>query len=188
MKLIKTEEEYKSAITRLSELENYPLNSPEYDEYEILQILCEKYEEENEFKNIKFPDPSLSLKQYIKWIEELTTFFCSRNKNRMWPDKNPEWENISEDEIKRLKWCLRPRKLSDFKLDGTIVGLEYDFETTINTQYMKELFDTHKWNENCFFLIGEVEGTHGHILISHTSGFILPGMWHNFEFFVKLDI
>jgi HTH-type transcriptional regulator/antitoxin HigA len=55
IKVIKTEEDYNSALKRLEEVFDAPVNSPEGDEAELLTVLIEKYEEEH--YPIEAPDP-----------------------------------------------------------------------------------------------------------------------------------
>ncbi len=55
IKVIKTEEGYKSALMRLEEIFDAPVNSPDGDEAELLTVLIEKYEEEH--YPIESPDP-----------------------------------------------------------------------------------------------------------------------------------
>ena len=55
IKVIKTEEDYNSALMRLEEIFDAPVNSPEGDEAELLTVLIEKYEEEH--YPIEAPDP-----------------------------------------------------------------------------------------------------------------------------------
>ena len=55
IKVIKTEEDYNSALMRLEEIFDAPVNSPDGDEAELLTVLIEKYEEEH--YPIESPDP-----------------------------------------------------------------------------------------------------------------------------------
>jgi len=55
IKVIKTEEDYNSALMRLEEIFDAPVDSPEGDEAELLTVLIEKYEEEH--YSIESPDP-----------------------------------------------------------------------------------------------------------------------------------
>ena len=55
IKVIKTEKDYNSALKRLEEVFDAPVNSPEGDEAELLTVLIEKYEEEH--YPIEAPDP-----------------------------------------------------------------------------------------------------------------------------------
>jgi|SRR6056297_901256 len=55
IKVIKTEEDYNSALKRLEEIFDAPVNSPDGDEAELLTVLIEKYEEEH--YPIEAPDP-----------------------------------------------------------------------------------------------------------------------------------
>jgi HTH-type transcriptional regulator / antitoxin HigA len=60
IKLIKTEDDYQQALTRLEVIFDAPVNSPEGDEAEILSILIEKYEDEH--YPIGPPDPIEAIK------------------------------------------------------------------------------------------------------------------------------
>ena len=60
VKVIKTEEDYQQALTRLEEIFDAPIDSPEGDEAEILSILIEKYEDEH--YPIGPPDPIEAIK------------------------------------------------------------------------------------------------------------------------------
>jgi HTH-type transcriptional regulator/antitoxin HigA len=55
IKVIKTEDDYNSALKRLEEIFDAPVNSPDGDEAELLTVLIEKYEEEH--YPIEAPDP-----------------------------------------------------------------------------------------------------------------------------------
>ena len=55
VKVIKTEEDYNSALKRLEEIFDAPVNSKDGDEAELLTVLIEKYEEEH--YPIESPDP-----------------------------------------------------------------------------------------------------------------------------------
>jgi len=55
IKVIKTEEDYNSALMRLEEIFDAPVNSPDGDEAELLTVLIEKFEEEH--YPIESPDP-----------------------------------------------------------------------------------------------------------------------------------
>ena len=55
IKVIKTEENYNSALKRLEEIFDAPINSKDGDEAELLTVLIEKYEEEH--YPIESPDP-----------------------------------------------------------------------------------------------------------------------------------
>jgi len=55
IKVIKTEDDYNSALKRLEEIFDAPVNSPDGDEAELLTVLIEKYEEEH--YPIESPDP-----------------------------------------------------------------------------------------------------------------------------------
>ncbi|MFO7828937.1 MAG: helix-turn-helix domain-containing protein [Bacteroidales bacterium] len=60
IKVIKTEQDYNSALMRLEEIFDAPVNSPEGDEAELLTVLIEKYEEEH--YPIEAPDPIEAIK------------------------------------------------------------------------------------------------------------------------------
>ena len=60
IKIIKTEKEYESALERLSDIFDAPINSPEGDEAELLTILIENYEQEH--YQIDAPDPIEAIK------------------------------------------------------------------------------------------------------------------------------
>lgn len=60
IKVIKTEEDYNQALTRLEEIFHSPADSKEGDEAEVLSILIEKYEDEN--YPIEAPDPIEAIK------------------------------------------------------------------------------------------------------------------------------
>lgn len=55
IKIIKNEDDYNSALKRLEEIFDAPVNSPDGDEAELLTVLIEKYEEEH--YPIEAPDP-----------------------------------------------------------------------------------------------------------------------------------
>jgi HTH-type transcriptional regulator/antitoxin HigA len=55
IKVIKNEEDYNSALKKLEEIFDAPVNSPDGDEAELLTVLIEKYEEEH--YPIEAPDP-----------------------------------------------------------------------------------------------------------------------------------
>lgn len=55
VKVIKTEEDYNSALKRLEKIFDAPVNSQDGDEAELLTVLIEKYEEEH--YPIESPDP-----------------------------------------------------------------------------------------------------------------------------------
>lgn len=59
-KIIKTEEEYNKALSRLEEIFDTPIDSKEGDEAELLVVLIEKYEEER--YPIGPPDPVEAIK------------------------------------------------------------------------------------------------------------------------------
>ena len=60
MKIIKTESEYKKALTKLEKLFNAKPNTPKGDELELLSLLIEKYEQEK--YPIEMPDPIEAIK------------------------------------------------------------------------------------------------------------------------------
>jgi HTH-type transcriptional regulator/antitoxin HigA len=60
IKVIKTEEDYNSALMRLEEIFDAPVNSPDGDEAELLTVLIEKFEEEH--YPIESPDPIEAIK------------------------------------------------------------------------------------------------------------------------------
>lgn len=60
IKIIKTEKEYQSALERLNDVFDAPINSPEGDEAELLTILIENYE--NMHYPIEAPDPIEAIK------------------------------------------------------------------------------------------------------------------------------
>jgi HTH-type transcriptional regulator/antitoxin HigA len=60
IKVIKTEEDYNSALVRLEEIFDAPVNSPDGDEAELLTVLIEKFEEEH--YPIESPDPIEAIK------------------------------------------------------------------------------------------------------------------------------
>ena len=55
MKVIKTEEEYQAAMSRLEEIFESKKDSKTADELELLSLLIEKYEDET--NPINLPDP-----------------------------------------------------------------------------------------------------------------------------------
>lgn len=59
-KVIKTEKEYKAAMSRLEEIFDSKMNSQTADELELLALLIEKYE--NEISPIDLPDPIEAIK------------------------------------------------------------------------------------------------------------------------------
>ncbi|MBS9524392.1 helix-turn-helix domain-containing protein [Litoribacter ruber] len=60
VKVLKNEEEYQMALSRLEEIFHAPANTPEGDEAELLVLLIEKYEEE--FYPIDPPNPLDAIK------------------------------------------------------------------------------------------------------------------------------
>jgi HTH-type transcriptional regulator / antitoxin HigA len=55
IKPIRTEEEYEAAMSRIEEIFGVPLDSPESDELEILQVLTGAYEKKHH--HVEPPDP-----------------------------------------------------------------------------------------------------------------------------------
>jgi len=64
IKVIKTEDDYNSALKRLEEIFDAPVNSPDGDEAELLTVLIEKYEEEH--YPIESPDPIEAIRFRMK--------------------------------------------------------------------------------------------------------------------------
>ena len=60
IRLLKTESDYETALKRLEEIFDAPLNSIEGDEAEILSILIDNYE--NIHHSIDMPDPIEAIK------------------------------------------------------------------------------------------------------------------------------
>ena len=60
MKIIKTESEYKNALTKLEKIFNAKPNTPKGDELELLSLLIEKYEQDK--YPIDMPDPIEAIK------------------------------------------------------------------------------------------------------------------------------
>ena len=60
IKAIKTEEDYKQALSRFEEIFHAPSDTKEGDEAEVLSILIEKYEDEH--YPIEAPDPIEAIK------------------------------------------------------------------------------------------------------------------------------
>ncbi|MEC4027033.1 hypothetical protein [Myroides odoratimimus] len=68
MKPIKTEEDYHMALVRLQLLKDAKPNTPEADEYEVINILLEHYEREN--APMGMPDPIDSIKIFTEYFKE----------------------------------------------------------------------------------------------------------------------
>ncbi|MEK6493330.1 hypothetical protein [Myroides odoratimimus] len=68
MKPIRTEEDYHMALVRLQLLKNAKPNTPEADEYEVINILLEHYEREN--APMGMPDPIDSIKIFTEYFKE----------------------------------------------------------------------------------------------------------------------
>lgn len=62
---IRTEKDYNEAIKRIDQLIDVKLGTPEYDELEVLSVLCEAYE--NEHYPIDSPNPIEALKCIMEW-------------------------------------------------------------------------------------------------------------------------
>jgi len=60
LKVLKTEEDYNQALSRLEKIFHAPMDSKEGDEAELLTLLIEKYEEEH--YPIEAPDPIEAIK------------------------------------------------------------------------------------------------------------------------------
>ncbi|KQS31044.1 type II toxin-antitoxin system HigA family antitoxin [Dyadobacter sp. Leaf189] len=60
LKLIKTEEQYRTSLKRLGEVFNAPVGSPESDEADVLALLVGAYEDE--YYPIGEPDPIETIK------------------------------------------------------------------------------------------------------------------------------
>ena len=61
MKLLKTEEQYENALNRILELNNPDPGTPEGDEFELLLLLIEDYEQ-REIEPIPDPHPVAAIK------------------------------------------------------------------------------------------------------------------------------
>ncbi|AJA70604.1 MULTISPECIES: hypothetical protein [Myroides] len=68
MKPIRTEEDYHMALVRLQLLKDAKPNTPEADEYEVINILLEHYEREN--APMGMPDPIDSIKIFTEYFKE----------------------------------------------------------------------------------------------------------------------
>ena len=67
IKVIKTEEDYKTTMKRFEEIFHAPIDSKEGDEAELLSILIERYEEEH--YPIEAPDPIDAIKFRMEQME-----------------------------------------------------------------------------------------------------------------------
>ena len=67
IKVIKTEEDYKTTMKRFEEIFHAPIDSKEGDEAELLSILIERYEEEH--YPIESPDPIDAIKFRMEQME-----------------------------------------------------------------------------------------------------------------------
>ncbi len=81
-KLIKTEQEYNSALSRIDELMDAKENSPEIEELELLAALVELYEDEN--YPMDLPDPVDAIKFRMEQLglnqKALVPFIGSKSK------------------------------------------------------------------------------------------------------------
>ncbi|MCS7474414.1 MULTISPECIES: hypothetical protein [Myroides] len=68
MKPIRTEEDYHMALVRLQLLKDAKPNTPEADEYEVINILLEHYEREN--APMGMPDPIDSIKIFTEYFSD----------------------------------------------------------------------------------------------------------------------
>ncbi|MCC9044347.1 hypothetical protein LNQ81_16870 [Myroides sp. M-43] len=68
MKPIRTEEDYHMALVRLQLLKDAKPNTPEADEYEVINILLEHYEREN--APMGMPDPIDSIKIFTEYFTD----------------------------------------------------------------------------------------------------------------------
>ncbi|MDR0193743.1 MAG: hypothetical protein LBI73_01360 [Myroides sp.] len=68
MKPIRTEEDYHMALVRLQLLKDAKPNTPEADEYEVINILLEHYEREN--APMGMPDPIDSIKIFTEYFND----------------------------------------------------------------------------------------------------------------------
>jgi HTH-type transcriptional regulator/antitoxin HigA len=68
MKPIRTEEDYHMALVRLQLLKDAKPNTPEADEYEVINILLEHYEREN--APMGMPDPLDSIKIFNEYFTD----------------------------------------------------------------------------------------------------------------------
>ena len=67
IRVIKTEEDYKTTMKRFEEIFHAPIDSKEGDEAELLSILIERYEEEH--YPIEAPDPIEAIKFRMEQME-----------------------------------------------------------------------------------------------------------------------
>lgn len=70
VKPIRTEEDYHIALIRTKFLQDAEPNSPEANEYDVLNILIEHYEREH--APMGMPDPIESIKIYTEFFNENT--------------------------------------------------------------------------------------------------------------------
>src|SRR3989338_6376984 len=81
-KIIKTEQEYKIALARISEIMDTKPGAPGFDELELLSTLVEIYEDKN--YPIKMPDPISAIKFRMEQLglsqQDLVPFIGSRSK------------------------------------------------------------------------------------------------------------
>ncbi len=82
IKLIKTEQEYNKALTKMETLFDAKPNTKRFDEAELLLFLIEKYEEEH--YKIDAPDPIEAIKFRMEQMElkriDMTKYFGSRGR------------------------------------------------------------------------------------------------------------
>ena len=64
LKLLRTEDDFNTALERLEEIFDAPIGTPEGDESELLALLIEKYEEEHH--PIPDPDPIEAIKYMME--------------------------------------------------------------------------------------------------------------------------
>ncbi|MDA3979545.1 helix-turn-helix domain-containing protein [Gallibacterium sp. AGMB14963] len=84
--LIKTKEQYNAAMDRILELSELDLieNTPEFDEFELLSLLIEKYEEKKYPSNLINTDPIRIIKFYMEQNglsnQDMVVYFGSPSK------------------------------------------------------------------------------------------------------------
>jgi HTH-type transcriptional regulator/antitoxin HigA len=82
MKLIKTEDEYNEALSRIDELFDVTPESKEFDEVELLIALVELYEQQH--YKIESPDPIEAIKFRMEQMEvkriDMTKYFGTRGR------------------------------------------------------------------------------------------------------------
>lgn len=82
VKLIKTEDEYNEALSRIDELFDVTPESKEFDEVELLIALVELYEQQN--YKIESPDPIEAIKFRMEQMEvkriDMTKYFGTRGR------------------------------------------------------------------------------------------------------------